>query len=144
MGEKKGKVCFIDKFPTHVNYSDWWGETVPATALQEDKGMVAHMSPEDAKKLYPPVEDYRGSVEKMRERIRKGQAINPPYLSFCLNIESCTMNPKTWVANHEGRHRIEAARLEDVKKMPVIFVEKQRELCETQIPREWKKLEDTI
>lgn len=133
-GEVRDNVCFVDKFPTHVNYKDWAGETIISDALEADKALVMHMTPDDAKKLFPPVSDpplryFKKSIETLKDRIKKGAPINPPWLEVCLNIEDrgyC----RTWVVDHEGRHRIEAARLSGVSKIPVILREKPSQYCD--------------
>lgn len=131
MGKKEGKVCMVGGFPTHLRYSDWWGETAPATSLELGEGQAVVMSPEDAKALFPPLSHYNeASIKKLRERIRNKEAINPPWLDVCLNVPTdspgmlkCVID-RSWIEDHEGRHRVEAARLEKTGKIPIILREK--------------------
>lgn len=155
-GEVKGNVCFIDKFPTHVNWKDWYGEFIVPESESKGKALFLQMSPNDAKKLFPPmnVEDlatgkvferYMGSsIKELRERIKKGEPINPPWMQVCLNIPAEGGFEKSWFKGHEGRHRIEAARLEGSKVVPVFFLEKDKSFCESQMPRDWKRLKEMI
>ncbi|MFQ6020818.1 MAG: ParB/Srx family N-terminal domain-containing protein [Candidatus Aenigmatarchaeota archaeon] len=133
-GIVKNNVCFIDNFPTHARYKDWWGETIISEALKYKKAIVIHTSPEDGKKLFPPTSFEESTIKKLMDRIKKKKPINPPWIELCLNIESKRPGFKyTWIAGHEGRHRIEASRRAGIKKIPIVFRIKPEYAC-----RQWK------
>ncbi len=126
-GEKRGDTCFVGDFPIPSTISDWYGETVGPVAVSEGNGVVLHMSPEDAKKFFPPKgEYYEPSVEKIMERIKDGEPINPPWMSMCLHMDDSN---HTLITGHEGRHRIEAARRLGLDKVPIILAEKSMSYC---------------
>lgn len=128
-GVIKDGVCMIDGFPTHTKYSEWWGETIIPEALKYGKATVIHASPTDAASLFPPTTFYEETIEELRKRIREKMPINPPWLEVCLNIRDEDGWHHTWVVGHEGRHRIEAARREGLKKVPIIIRHKPEEYC---------------
>ncbi len=134
-GKVKKGVCIVGGFPTFKDTDEWWGESISATALEDGTGMVAVMSPEDAKKFFPPSggvdEDgvfhefyHESSIKELRKRIREGKPINPPWLETCHNQGKGMQD--TWVVGHEGRNRIESARREGIKSIPVIIRPKPR------------------
>ena len=132
-GGIKDGVCLVDGFPTHVNYSDWWGESIIPDSLEQGEALVIHASPEDAQRLFPPTRFYEPSIKQLEDRIKEGKPINPPWLEMCINIckpseEKCRRT-ETWVVGHEGRHRIEAARRMGLKKIPIVIRKKPEEYC---------------
>lgn len=129
-GKVKENVCFVDNFPTHVNYKDWWGESGVPDALRYNQAIVLHMTPDDAKKLFPPISYTEERVQVVQDRIEQGLPINPPWLSICLNHGE--FENETWIVGHEGRHRIEAARRSGLSRIPVILKEREGQFC---VPR---------
>ena len=110
-------------------------------ALRDGGSFVVRMSPEDAKRMFIPVDQFHEkTISKLRKRIRGEQPICPPWVEFCKKLYPSPSGCE-WlygysqgcIINHEGRHRIEAAIREGIKEIPVVFRRKPDEYCHIEV-----------
>ena len=130
----------VDGFPAPGSYEErchcaplsQLDDANPKKTVFGRETMILHLTPEDAKKLLQPLShSYRGkSLDKLRERIKNKKAVCPPWLQACFYEpdKGGIVPPKgveLAIVGHEGRHRIEAALLEGVEKIPIIVADKK-------------------
>lgn len=103
----------------YADYPDW-------------KGIIVYMSPDKYLSFALPLKypDKR-SLEKLRDRMRKNQPIDPPVLEI-----------RNWeVVTHDGRHRATIAKELGIKSIPVLIVPLDLGRVPTWTDEERKKVE---
>lgn len=148
--EELGK-CMVGDYPAPFEDIYFCAPIVTDAILRDKDTIVIHTSPENAKKLFPQIPRYDEDViSELRERYRKKLPVCPPWLEQCKPVGSeqdplwkCKV-AESFFWGHEGRHRIEAARREGLKTIPIIIRRLDERYCYKEPEKEKPKRRERV